>query len=447
MIAAATPTLAPIATDSPLAPIPTSSPATPLAARYDPSAPPNLLAAPAKLTARVLAHDIYGDFAFTPDGAWIVYLSHAEGLVAVRPDGKGKRLLSGKSTRVQIAHDRRSPSREDPDDRTREHGDPQAPGYFRFSRDSKTIVYGTYAGQVYSVSISGGTPIQLTASAQQIGSVEITPDGRWVAISPVGGSVTLVPIRGGTPRAFLDAHPLGMMFEITSDGRVVFRGPRHVHIRDLLGGTPRDLTPGLPRTDLYKVIDGAAVVAADRVVYVASLDGSGLVRMDAPVSWPPHAVANGRSFAYHDPQYNLLYVDARTKQPRIVNRPLTGAEQVSPFYASTRTALVYNIISSVKARTGRRNELRVAALDGSFERGLAFVPASSTVVLKTTHDDRRAVVHVKTDAETMAVFSVALDTGKLQRLTPMWPGWSSFAVGARHAIVGVGSDLYVMDVP
>ena len=56
--------------------------------------PPNLVDAPEQLSARLLAKGVDpGAYTFTPDGTWVVYASKTDGMIAIRPDGSGKRVV------------------------------------------------------------------------------------------------------------------------------------------------------------------------------------------------------------------------------------------------------------------------------------------------------------------------------------------------------------------
>jgi hypothetical protein len=391
---------------------------------HDTTTPPNLFDAPERLSARLLVKGARA-FAITPDGAWVVYTG-TDGISAIRPDGSGKRVL------------RRAPPG-------------IAPAQFRISADSKTVVFATAdhdqlpQGHAYAVAIDGGQPIQLTAEEDHVSGMEITPDGKWVAITRMGRApVTLAPIGGGAERPFLDDHPLGMTYLMTTDGRVVYRGTRP-QIRDLLGGTSRDLAPNVPEAHPFGLIDGAAVVTAGDRVWVAPLDGSNAVRIDPAYTVPPFAISNGRGFVFRAGRKGYVYVDAKTRAPRMLNRPLVEPEDVL-FLDSTRTAALYDLVSKLDF-PGRRHEIRMSALDGTSDRALAYAKDALHVTVRGA-SDRRAVVHVTTDDRKIAVFSIAIDTGTITRLTPMWPEPSGdFVVGDKHALVDVQGALYIIDLP
>lgn len=416
---------------SPHAPSPSPSSGSAVApppAAHDKTTPPNLFDAPETLSARSLAKGAEAAaYAFTPDGAWVVYASKTDGMVALRPDGSNKRVLF--KPKVGWI----------------------APAQFQVSANGKHVVFATAdseqvpSGHVYAAAIDGSArPVQLTTDANHYNLMRITPEGAWVAFTTMQGEAALAPIAGGKPRPLVAAHPLATQFELLPDNRVVYRGEKHVQIRDLLGGKPRDLAPNVTEAVLGAIIDGAVVVYVDQDIYIAPLDGSKAIKIAPPFRVPPHAIAGGRGFVFAT-NTDEMYVDAKTHAVRRLTRPVVEPEAVF-FNDATRDTAFYAVANTLSF-PGRRYELRVTALDGSFpDRAYAMVHANNVDVRPS--GDRRVVVHVRTDERKMAVFSIALDTGRMARLTPLWPeSYGELVVSGKHALLDANGELFIIDLP
>jgi Tol biopolymer transport system component len=418
---------------------------------------------------RRIAHRSSMHYAFSPDSSQVVFLSSAEGMVAMRPDGKNKRILA--SGPPNIAAPPLDADALDYPDRRQIHGtkrpaQPLAPLFFRFTPDARSVVYAAREAAgvgLFVVPLSGGSPRRLAdAGSAEIGSMAITPDSRWVLLSRMAQGVDVIPLDGKPiSRSLLGPHPLGMIYHITPDSRrVVYRGSQHVHSIDLDGTNDRDLTPGLDRTDSLFLVAGGVIVSEDRAsIRYAALDGSGTRQLMPPglsYSWPPEPVAQGKGLAFHDTQFNLYHVDLSSGVYRRINRPLDPGEQASPFYESTSDAIVYAVIRGTDQRS-RSYELYVADLKTSVSRLLAVADRIQTFIARPTADQRYIIIHLHNDDDRMAFFRIDLETGDASRLTPFLPGWSNFEISpdSRYILFGITTketqprelDLHTLQLP
>ncbi len=350
-------------------------------------------------------------YGFLADGKRVVYVSKTEGLVAISPDGNDKRVLST----LPVAH-------------------------FTAGRD--VVVFSTTDKRVFAVSAVGGRSIELAKECcESGGAMRITPDGTSVVLRRRGAPPNVVSIRGGTERPFLDVDDA--LYWFTADGRVVYQGAtRHAMIRDLLGGTPRDLTPALPRTEVYEIVDGTAFVTVENTPYLAPFVGDP-VRLPAEMRLAvPGIAGRGRGFAFWDRQNNLLFVDAKSRRTYRVNRPLSG-DEVAGSWASTKDAIVYTIQSSPAG--ARDSELRLGLLDSQRDHALARIP-NGDAIIQTTPDDRFAVVYAES-GERRATFAISLADRRVVRVTPIDKRLVGYAkTGERHALVTRGGDLHIIDL-
>ena len=151
---------------------------------------------------------------------------------------------------------------------------------WKISSDSSTIVYSAQDAALYSVPITGGTPVKLSGGGAPVESYRIAPDGAYVAyveadtlfsVSTTGGASVQLNGRLLNSGNCGTGCNLRTEFEITPDSsRVVYVAIQdHIHLMELYsvsieGGTSQRLSANL--TADFEVED-----------FKLSPDGSGLV--------------------------------------------------------------------------------------------------------------------------------------------------------------------------
>ncbi len=293
------------------------------------------------------------------------------------------------------------------------------PGKFKLTSDGNTLIYlvdEIGISNLYSIPVSGGTPVQLNANfpfGNRISDFQISPDGSKVAYSvtspgPNHTQLTelwVMTITGGSPLQLVP--PTGQSiwnFQFTSDGNtIVYRGDQDrltyfdVYKVAVTGGAPVRISHALSSTQ--RVTSYTLTSDDSRIVYMTNI--------------------NSINEIYSAPVAGGAAVRLNLDIPPIVGRVLTF--QVSPdgsrvVYSARHNTIGVDEIFSVPTTGGTAIQLNTRLVSGRDVLNYKISPNSTHVVYLADQNTQfiRELYSVPIDGGSVVQLNTALASGTIK---------------------------------
>jgi hypothetical protein len=356
-------------------------------------------------TLHTIAGATSGQLAITADSRWVVY-SDGGALHSVQVDGLIDRVIA-----------------------------PRGVASFRLTRDSKYVVYGR---QLARVPVEGGEAVAIAPKLQvaELGSFEVSPDGKWVAFTEAGGDLAIASLADGVARKLQMKRP--------RDGRYHFGS---AYVKKLSGDSQHLMfqhgagyeiigVDGRGRRVLTRAAQGIeavggdlAIVVGEREFRIVPLDGrAGAAVATLPLLGfsGPAITPDARGFAFVAVDYSLHHIDLETRKLRPISpRGVRASAFVEHTPDSTQVLYVDMGPEGQRSCTVRAFDLATAR-----DRILARLPSGGQCFVKPA-GNRRAVIHQwyrTSDGIRRNFLLVDLAGGPVRRLVPTLEGAGNFEV-------------------